>query len=48
VNIEVDSDARAAVKHLKELKHADPNAQHVAVIADPVTGLTRDGLVWIP
>jgi hypothetical protein len=48
VNVEVDSDPNAAARHIQELRQADPNGRHVAVIVHPVTGVTLDGLVWDP
>jgi hypothetical protein len=48
VNIEIDSDPNAAIAHMKQLTKADPNARHVAVIVDPVTGKPRGGVVWDP
>jgi hypothetical protein len=48
INIEIDANPDAAVKHMQQLTQADPNARHVAVIVDPVSGKPRDGMIWDP
>ncbi len=48
INVEIDSNPNAAVKHMKELKKGDRKGQHVAIIVDPVSGRPVDGMVWNP
>jgi len=48
VNVEVDSDPKAAARHIRELQSADRSGLHVAIVVHPVTGAPMDGMYWDP